>query len=123
MKNSEIHFGLKKSELRDFLSISMVKNYEQEFENKKQIIDFRPTNQNAFEWSIKDCENEISFHSKRLQLLKEKQSITTLIKMQGWEEFDVSNETEHDLQYNLKMNFIGTKSEYDAFIIALESER
>lgn len=38
MKNSKIHFGLENSGLRDFLSISMVKNYDQEFKNKKQTI-------------------------------------------------------------------------------------
>lgn len=123
MKNSKIHFGLENSDLRDFLSISMVKNYEQEFENKKPISPYRPNVENAFEYAIKDCENDIVYHNKRLQLLKEKQAIITLIKMQGWEEFDISDETEKDLEYTLRMNFIGTQSEYDALIGALANER
>jgi hypothetical protein len=123
MKNSKIHFGLENSDLRDFLSISMVKNYGQEFENKKPIVPYRPNVENAFEYAIKDCENEIVFQNKRLQLLKEKQAIITLIKMQGWEEFDVSDETEKDLEHTLRMNFIGTQSEYDTLISALANER
>jgi len=55
--------------------------------------------------------------------LKEKQAIITLIKMQGWQEFDVSDETEKDLEHTLRMNFIGTKLEYDALISALANER
>ena len=122
MKNSKIHSGLENSDLRDFLSISMVKSYGQEFENKP-IVTYRPNIENAFEHAIKDCENDIIFHNKRLQLLKEKQAIITLIKMQGWQEFDVSDETEKDLEHTLSMNFIGTQSEYDAFIRALANER
>ena len=42
--------------------------------------------------------------------------------MQGWEEFDVSDETEKDLEYTLTMNFIGTQSEYEE-LCALANER
>jgi len=122
MKNSKIHIGLENSDLRDFLSMSMAKTCGHEFENKKPIVPYRPNVENIFEYSIKDCESEILFQNKRLQLLKEKQSIITLIKMQGWCEFDVSDETEKDLEYTW-MNFIGTQSEYSAFICALENEQ
>jgi len=114
MKNSQIHLGLPNSDLRDFFSISLVKNCVEEFKNKKEIIELK-----VREWAIKDCENEISFHQRRLQLLKEKFSILTLIKMQGWDEFDVSDETEKDLWsngYSTYMSFIGTRQEYDNFI-------
>ena len=40
MKNSKIHFGLENSDLRDFLSISTVKFYEQEVKNKKPITPY-----------------------------------------------------------------------------------
>lgn len=123
MKNSKIHLGLENEEIRNFLSLAMVKNYQQEFGNKKQIEPYRPTEDGSFMYIISNCENEIKFHTKRLQLLKEKEAIFTLIRMQGWEEFDVSVETDKDLEYTLKMNFVGTQSEYDGFIGTLENER
>jgi len=111
MKNSEIHDGLNQQELRDFLSIAIVKNYQQKLDNKKLIVSCRLSS--TFEWVIEDCKNEIEFQNKRLQLLKEKQAIITLIKMQKWDEFDVSDETEKDLKYALKISFIGTQQEYN----------
>lgn len=122
MKNSKIHLGLENEEVRNFLSLAMVRNYQQEFENKKQIEPYRPSEKTSFMYAISDCENEIKFQTKRLQLLKEKEAIITLIKMQGWEEFDVSDETEKDLEYTLKMNFIGTQLEYEE-LCALANER
>lgn len=108
MKNSQIHSGLENSELRNFLSISLVKNFQEESENKKEY----PIIKDTLDWCIADCENDIIHYTKKLELLKEKKAIITLIKMQGWKEFDVSEETEKDLHYKLKMNFIGTDSEY-----------
>ena len=112
MKNSKIHLGLPSEEIRSFLSLAMVRNYQEEFSNKK-LVEPYTSEKTSFMYAISDCENEIIFQNKRLQLLKEKEAICTLIKMQGWEEFDVSNETEKDLKYTLRMNFIGTQSEYE----------
>lgn len=120
MKNSKIHLGLQNSDLRDFLSISMVKNQEQEFNNKKQA--YSSNIGTVYEKLIKDCENEIEFHNKKLEILKERQSIITLMKMQGWDEFDVSDDTQKDLGYILRMNFIGTSVEYDNFINSLDND-
>ena len=39
--------------------------------------------------------------------------------MQGWQEFDVSDETENDSKYKISMSFIGTQAEYDKFISEL----
>lgn len=116
MKNSKIHSGLENSVLRDFLSTSLIINFEMEFKNNKLIVPHNPNVDNAIDYAIKDCENDIAFYNKKLQILKERQAILTLIKIQGWKEFDVSDETEKDLVYTLKMNFIGTQSEYDTFI-------
>lgn len=114
MKNSLIHSGLENSILRDFLSISICKNYQQEFENKKEIAKY--SSEDSFGYAIQDCENEIKFHSKRLQILKERQAIVEIIKMQGWDEFDISEYTEKDLDYSLWMSFIGTESEHEQFL-------
>ena len=121
MKNTEIHIGLENSSLRDFLSLSIIKYYKQEGENKKPVTPYRSKGENAFEYSIKECENEINFQNKKLALLKELQAIITLIKIQGWEEFDVSDETERDPDYHQWMNFIGTQEEYNLFIKNLKN--
>jgi len=42
--------------------------------------------------------------------------------MQEWNIFDVSDETEQDLEFRLKMNFIGTQLEYDMLIKSLANE-
>ena len=122
MKNSKIHFGLENSGLRDFLSISMVKNYEQEFSNKETIILYSANNENGLQNAINSCENDIAYLNKKLEILKQRQSISSLINMQGWKEFDVSNETEKDLDYTLRIKFIGTQSEYDDLILQIENE-
>ena len=122
MKNSQIHLNFDNSGIRDFLSILLVKTYEKEFELNKEIIKYNEYPNDCYEWAIKDCENEIKFHSKRLELLKEKQSILTIIKSYGWTTFDVSDETERDLNYKLMINFIGNESEYKILIKTLKSE-
>jgi hypothetical protein len=116
MKNSEIHNGLENQLIRDFLAMSMVKAYEDECNNKKV---YQPYSNN-FEYYISDCESEIEFHKKRLSILKQKYSIISLIKAQGWDEFDVSDETIRDSGYRFSMNFIGTKKEFDILIKSLK---
>jgi len=113
MKNSKIHVDLDDAALRDFLSVAIVKNHLQQIENKKKIINIRPTPENAFEWSIQDCENDIAFYNRKLELLREMQAIDILFKRNGWAEHDVSDLTECDLECGGWMTFIGTKEEYD----------
>ena len=112
MKNSEIHNGLEKQEIRDFLSIQLVKLWDEEMENKKPTLPYSRLEDDPFEWSIKDAEAEIEMHKMRLVILKQKQAIVRLIAMNGWKEFDVSDQVEKDMPYKLKMNFIGTDEEY-----------
>lgn len=114
MKNSKIHLGLPNSEIRDFLSLSIVKNFDYRCDRKRKEINHRPDD--AIGWSIENMENEIDYMTKQLQLLKELQSVQILIKMNGWMEFDVSDHTENDRETILQMGFIGTQAEYDAFI-------
>jgi len=109
MKNSEIHNGLENAEIRNFLAKALITAYRAEVNNKKVLI---PFDRNALiEWSIKDCEADIVFHQKRLELLKQKQAVLQLIKMYKWFEFDVSDYVEHDMLPEY-MNFIGTAEEY-----------
>ena len=120
MKSSEIHNGLDKKEIRDFLSIAVVKNFESEIGHKKPIIPYREGN--SFEWAIKDTENEIIYYQRKLECLKERQAIAKMIKMNNWNEFNVSEETINDTGYKLHMNFLGTQSEYDNLINTLKKK-
>lgn len=118
MKNGHIHKGLEKEEIRNFLGMAMVKNLETEFKNKK--IDPPPYNQTEpLVWVIKDLENDIAWKQRTLSAYKERAAILEMLKLNGWEEFDLSDETiKGDLpytegqSYTLKMSFIGTEEEY-----------
>lgn len=118
MKNSEIHKNKPNAVIRDYLSLSLVKIFELECLNRREIVNY---SNDAMAWAIKDCENEIVFHHRRLELLKEKQAVITLIKMNGWQDFDVSDWTENDTGHKLHMTFIGTQEEYDNLMLELKT--
>jgi len=118
MKNSKIHDGLENKEIRDFLSLQMVKANEELFKNNENRKP-SPYREDAFEQAITMTERELERLTKHLEVLKTQKSILTLIKNQGWLEFDVSDETTKDLPYTLKMNFIGTQQEYDNLLKTL----
>ena len=113
MKSTEIHNGLDKKEIRDFLSIGLLKLYKEENENKKETFSYIDREENVYDWCIKDAEAQIKFLKRYIQINRNRQAIVQLIKMNGWDEWDVSDETEKDLPYSLAMNFIGTKEEYN----------
>jgi hypothetical protein len=112
MKNSEIHNGLEKKEIRDFLGIQLLRLYEEEVMNKKPTFPYNRNAVDPFEWSIKDTEAQIETLKKSLDVLKGKQAIVKLIAMNGWNEYDISDIIERDMPYSLKMNFIGTEKEH-----------
>jgi hypothetical protein len=122
MKNSEIHNGLDKKEIRDFLSMGFVKAFEEEFKNKKKEYSYNA--QDPFEWVVKDAESQIKYFKRLIEITRGKQAIRQLIKDNGWDEFDVSDETERDLPhcYSLKMNFIGTQKEYDFLLLQINGD-
>lgn len=119
MKNSLIHSGLENKILRDFLSISIMKNYQEELNNREI---YEPYKGDPIENAIINCEHRIVYNTKKLRLLKERQAILMLIKMQGWQEFDVSDYTEKSTEYNAWMTFVGTEQELDAFLTLLGVE-
>jgi len=120
MKNSEIHKGLDRKEIRDFLSISMCKLYDEEIQNKKEVFPY--DKEDPFGWGIQDAEAEIKHLKKYIEICRSKQGVLQLIKSNGWDEFDVSDETERDLPHTLKMNFIGTKKEYDFLLLMINGD-
>jgi len=118
MKNSQIHNGLDSKEMRDFISNSFVINFDSETSLEKPKIPYDSSN--PIMWSIRNKEAEIEMNIKHLKLLKEKQALIEIMNMRGWSEHDVSDETEKDSHYTLKMNFIGTEEEYNTFINSLK---
>ena len=115
MKNSQIHKGLDKKEIRYFLSTSLVKLFQEQVDNANKIkikIEI-PHDENPYEYSIKKLEQDIEYNTKQIEIYRGIQAVIRILKMNGWQEFDVSDETEKDNSHILKMNFIGTQKEYD----------
>lgn len=112
MKNSQIHTGLEKKDLRDYLSVAIVKTYEDEF----AIGELKVSYAAGIDYSINALEAEIKQKQERLSILKDRRAIMSIIKMNNWQEFDVSDETQKDLSYGMSMNFIGTEQEYESFL-------
>ena len=122
MKNSEIHNGLDKREIRDFLSLALVKAYDEEFANKREEIPYHHNPQHCFRWAIDDAEVQIKHLQKHVEILKIKEAIIRLIHINGWEVFDMSDEITKDLPYKLKMNFIGTEAEHEELKNKIEAD-
>lgn len=104
MENKDIHNGLDKKEIRDFLS----------------------------QWSrregFKGTSSEIEYLEKELEKIKERlihcinhRAVLTLIESNGWKEFDLSD----DIPYNKDtyFGFVGTKEEFDLFMKKLVNEK
>jgi hypothetical protein len=121
MKNSEIHNSLDKKEIRDFLSIGLVQLFEEEKKNKRDCIFF--DNGDMLEWGIKDAEAHIEYFKKYIEISKSKQAIIRLIKMNNWQEFDVSDETQKDLSHSLALSFIGTEEEYKNLLKQIKNKK
>lgn len=114
MKNSEIHEGLPQKEIRDFLSMSMVKAFDEESNNKKNYSALAKLD-NSIERAIAIARADIKFLEKYINNLTHKQAILNLIELNGWQEHDVSDITEKDIDGTLWMNFIGTEEEHIKF--------
>ncbi len=116
MKSSEMHEGLPQKEVRDFLSIQMVKAYHEEGLNKKVTTNHRDFD-DTFEWAKNDARQQIKYLKKHIENIGNKQAIIILIENNGWKEHDVSDENIHnDTEYRLAMNFIGTDEEHKQLI-------
>jgi len=120
MKDIDIHNGLPEQELRDFFSQELVKYWISEIHNKKKLVRFDDTD--PIQWAIEDAEAQVEFHQKRVEILKNRHAIVRLIKERGWQEFDVSDHVLNLYAMEMKMNFIGTETEYNNLIKKLENE-
>lgn len=122
MKNTEIHQRFDKSEIRDFLSKSICDYYKNLSEINDEKMNKNHFNLTGFEYTIRSCENEIEYQQKLLTITKKVNAAVTLIENLGWEEFDVSDDTEKDSNMKLAMNFIGTEDEYRLLLDVIKQE-
>ncbi len=122
MKNSNIHNGLDKKEVRDFLSTSFVNLVIDEM-NNKQSPPTASKSTDAFDWAIRSAESLIKYGTRQLEILRTRQGLLAVIKQNGWEEFDVSEETELDGETKHYKPFIGNKSEYTNLLGLIQKEK
>ena len=113
MLDTEIHKGLSKSEIRDFLSKSMIDAYNKNRNSTKKWPS--SNNLSSFDWSIERVKVDIFNFQKELEMLEKYKTINILAETHNWEEYDVSDYvTKTDDK--LAMSFFGTQEEYDALI-------
>lgn len=98
MLGEEIHNGLDKKEIRDFLGVEVGECWD------ASAPDF-----------IKE---EIVKLEKRLERAKKKQALIALMNHLGWQDFDVSDYTKKTR--DVWMQFIGTQEEFDEFMKQFE---
>lgn len=91
MKNIDKHAALPSSNIRDFLAKQLGYGYEGEVENIK---------------------SRIAGLQKELEIAKRSQAARDLIKSNGWEQFDVSDDIE-DYKSSEYFSFVGTQEELD----------
>lgn len=100
MKDSDIHIGLEKKDIRDFLGVKITECYE--YRSDTDAI-----------------EAEIEALRVRLQQAKEKQAIHLLREMCGWQEFYVSElrgMERSGMAGDYVMPFVGTLEEFQQFL-------
>ncbi len=119
MKNSEIHKGLDKEVVRDFLGQSLMLSLHNQSQNKKEVIPYNQNLDDIFKWKIQDNNAQIEFLKRDNDLSTQIIGALALIKNSGWEEFDVSDFVHKDITYGY-MSFIGTKEEHANFLKQLE---
>ena len=121
MKNSEIHNGLDKEDIRNFISENIAKTYGSI--GKVNINPPLDNGNDPWETIINREQHMVNYYSERLKLYKELNSLLTIMKMCGWKEFDVSDSVIRDSHYDYYLNFIGTDKEYYELSLLLNNEK
>lgn len=99
MKNNEIHDGLDKKEIRDFLA--------KEF------------NKVPCSGNIEEAQKELSEAQKRLDGIIKRRVIERLISDNKWNIFDISDDIE-DYKPGTFFQFVGTEEEYKKLMINIK---
>lgn len=101
MKNKDIHKGLPKAEIRDFLA-----------EQYKHTSWASGT--------VSYLEKQIEKLQAQLIMAKKHEAALQLIESQGWETWDISDEVPYNS--DTYFPFVGTEEERDALLEAIKSE-
>lgn len=103
MKNDDIHNGLDKKEIRDYLSKTLHKEFMEGYSDSVEY----------FEKQIKELEAMLE-HAKIVR------AIIQLIELNGWSEFDVSGL----IKWNKEtyFSFVGTEKEYEKLVKKIKKE-
>ncbi len=114
MKNSQIHDGLDRKEIRDFLAITQCRLFEKSIETVQMTAP--PDHTNLREWALKNIDEQIANLQRQKDVLRQRYALQTIIADNGWSEYDVSDDTTNDTGNKLPMNFIGTDEEYKSLM-------
>lgn len=120
MTASKIHEGLDKSEIRDFLSKSMVDILHQEADSSKVKRTPAFNREDPMQWAIDQANAEIDFWKFQLEKAIAKKSVIQLIKMNGWEEHDISDYISLENGKRFCPTFIGTDEEFKKLLEKLK---
>lgn len=120
MKNAQIHNGLSLYQIRDVIAYDLRQTFYMEFENKPESAKY--DKDDVWGYVIQDCKNQIKYHEKRMKIAELRKGLTMVLKHHGWEEFDVSDDTERQTGETLHLNFIGTQAEYDFLLTQINGD-
>lgn len=124
---SNLHDGLLNKELRDYLSLAIVKNFAEDnavYEYQKSSAPvYSAYARREIDYNIAVLEHEISCKQRFLEVKRNLSAIIQLMKMNGWEDYDVSDLVSKQARYSMCHNFIGTAEEHEAFQKRLADER
>ena len=103
MKNTEIHQGLDKADVRDVIAKGLIHTYE----NDNVEHTFYGDSQ------LQQAEKRLRIAHANLESIKIREAFKLIMETLGWEEFDVSDETVIEFGHKYYMPFIGTQLELD----------
>jgi len=120
MKNSEIHNGLERGEIRNFLAKSLIDATVRSNNNRPSSVPY--DEKRGLECLILNGEVQIEYWKKYVEIMKQIQAIEQLIYLSNWQEFDVSDETIKDNPGGW-MSFIGTEKEYNNLLKTIKTNK
>ena len=112
MKDTEIHNKLPNKEIRDFLSASIITSYDKKRTNKKEFPSANGLD--GIEWAIERTKIDIFNLQLEKEHLETLLSVSKIAKLNGWNEFDVSDFVQKT--NNHCRSFFGTEDEYEKFM-------
>ena len=109
MKNSEIHKGLEKKEIRDLIGELLGQRFQTK---EREPLAFDENN--PFDDDIHQIKYDIIYYQNYLKHMEKKKAAYNLMKHLNLERYDVSDYVAKDLP--CYMLFIGTEEEYNDLI-------